>query len=73
MITQDNGELLQLSGLRSPYPGKIGVIEEQAYADLILVDGNPLIDFSSITNPEKHLLLIMKNGQVFNNIIETKK
>lgn len=72
MITQDNGELLQLSGLRSPYPGKIGVIEEQAYADLILVDGNPLIDLSLITNPEKNFLLIMKNGQVFKNIIETK-
>ena len=29
-------------GLRSPYPGKLGVVEEGALADLILVDGNPL-------------------------------
>ena len=50
MITQDNGELLQLSGLRSPYPGKLGVVEEQALADLLLVDGNPLKDLSIITN-----------------------
>ncbi|MEQ7799371.1 amidohydrolase family protein [Pedobacter sp. ASV1-7] len=73
MITQDNGELLQLSGLRSPYPGKIGIIEEQAYADLILVDGNPLKNLSLITNPEKNFLLIMKNGKVYKNTIKTKK
>jgi imidazolonepropionase-like amidohydrolase len=73
MITQDNGELLQLSGLRSPYPGKIGVIEEQAYADLLLVDGNPLKNLSLITNPEKNFLLIMKNGQIYKNTIKTKK
>jgi len=71
MITQDNGELLQLSGLRSPYPGKIGVIEEQAYADLLLVDGDPLKDLSLITNPEKNFLLIMKNGQIYKNTITT--
>ncbi|WP_316749341.1 amidohydrolase family protein [Pedobacter gandavensis] len=70
MITQDNGELLQLSGLRSPYPGKIGLIEEQAYADLLLVDGNPLKNLSLITNPEKNFLLIMKNGQIFKNTIK---
>jgi len=73
MITQDNGELLQLSGLRSPYPGKIGVIEEMAYADLLLVDGNPLENLSLITNPEKNFLLIMKNGQIYKNTIKTKK
>ncbi|SDK56915.1 Imidazolonepropionase [Pedobacter sp. ok626] len=73
MITQDNGELLQLSGLRSPYPGKIGVIEENAYADLLLVDGNPLKDLSLITNPEKNFLLIMKNGHVYKNTIKIKK
>lgn len=70
MITQQNGELLQLSGLRSPYPGKIGVIEEQAFADLLLVDGDPLIDLSLITNPEKNFLLIMKNGEIFKNTLK---
>lgn len=73
MITQDNGELLQLSGLRSPYPGKIGIIEEQAYADLLLVDGNPLKNLSLIANPEKNFLLIMKNGQIYKNTINGKK
>lgn len=70
MITQQNGALLQLSGLRSPYPGKIGVIEEQAFADLLLVDGDPLKDLSLITNPEKNFLLIMKNGEIFKNTLK---
>lgn len=73
MITQDNGELLQLSGLRSPYPGKLGVIEEQALADLILVDGNPLKDLSLIVNPDKNFLVIIKDGQIYKNTIKTKK
>ena len=72
MITQDNGELLQLSGLRSPYPGKLGVVEEQALADLILVDGDPLKDLSIIANPEKNFLIIMKNGEIYKNTIKTK-
>lgn len=73
MITQDNGELLQLSGLRTPYPGKLGVIEEQALADLILVDGNPLKDLSLIAKPEKKFLLIIKDGKIYKNNIEPKK
>ncbi|MDR0230322.1 MAG: amidohydrolase family protein [Flavobacteriaceae bacterium] len=73
MVTQDNAELLQLSGLRSPYPGKLGVIEEKAYADLLLVDGNPLKDLSLIANPEKNFLVIMKDGKIYKNTIKTKK
>ncbi|MGO3707355.1 MAG: amidohydrolase family protein [Mesonia hippocampi] len=72
MITQDNAELLQLSGLRSPYPGKLGVIEEQALADVLLVDGNPLKDLSLIANPEKSFLVIIKNGKIYKNTLKTK-
>ena len=39
MATSTNAELLALSGLRNPYPGKLGVIEEGAFADLLVVDG----------------------------------
>ncbi|WP_291078607.1 MULTISPECIES: hypothetical protein [unclassified Empedobacter] len=65
--------MLQLSGLRSPYPGKLGVVEEQALADLILVDGNPLKDLSLIANPDKNFLVIIKGGQIYKNTIKTKK
>lgn len=73
MVTQDNGELLQLSGLRNPYPGKLGVVEEQALADLLLVDGNPLKDLTLIANPEKNFLVIIKDGQIFKNTLTSKK
>jgi imidazolonepropionase-like amidohydrolase len=67
MATRNNGELLALSGKRSPYSGKLGVIEEGALADLILVDGNPIQSLELLTEPEKNLLLIMKNGIVYKN------
>ena len=35
MATSTNAELLQLSGKRNPYPGKLGVVEEGALADLL--------------------------------------
>lgn len=44
MVTSVNAELLALSGPRNPYPGKLGVVEEGALADLLLVDGDPLAD-----------------------------
>ncbi|MFD2744681.1 MULTISPECIES: metal-dependent hydrolase family protein [Sphingobacterium] len=70
MITQDNAELLQLSGLRSPYPGKLGVIEEQALADLLLVDGDPLKNLELLSNPKKNFLLIIKDGKIYKNTLQ---
>lgn len=70
MATSVNAELLALSGPRNPYQNKLGVIEEGAYADLILVDGNPLENINLIADPEKNFLLIMKDGIIFKNTIK---
>ncbi|RDI99404.1 amidohydrolase family protein [Dyella solisilvae] len=67
MATGANGELLALSGDRSPYRGKLGVVEEGALADLLLVDGDPLKDIKLIEDPAKNFLVIMKDGRVFKN------
>lgn len=67
MATSTNGELLALSGLRNPYPGKIGVVEEGALADLLLVDGNPLEDIRLVADPDKNFLVIMKDGRIYKN------
>lgn len=67
--TSTNAELLQLSGLRSPYQGRLGVIEEGAYADLLLVDGDPIADIDLLTDPERNFLIIMKDGRVYKNIL----
>jgi imidazolonepropionase-like amidohydrolase len=65
MATGTNAELLTLSGKRNPYPGKLGVVEEGAYADLLLVDGNPLEDLSLVADPDKNFLVIMKDGRIY--------
>lgn len=70
MVTHDNGELLQLSGLRSPYPGKLGTVEEGALADLILVDGDPIKDLKLLADPDKNFLVIMKDGQIYKNTLQ---
>jgi len=67
MATSANGELLQLSGLRNPYPGKLGVVEEKALADLVLVEGNPLDDINLIADPAKNFKVIMKDGRIYKN------
>jgi imidazolonepropionase-like amidohydrolase len=69
MATSTNAELLDLSGKRNPYPGKLGVVEEGALADLLLVDGNPLEDVTLIADPEKNFVIIMKDGKIYKNTI----
>jgi len=64
MATVTNAELLALSGARNPYPGVLGVVEEGALADLILVNGNPLDDIQLLAAPETAFALIMKQGDV---------
>ena len=69
--TSTAGELLALSGPRNPYPdGPLGVIREGAYADLILVNGNPLEDLDLIADAEANFDLIMKDGKIYKNQID---
>lgn len=71
MATSTNAELLALSGPRMPYQdGPLGVIVEGAYADLILVDGNPLEDIDLVADPHGNFDLIMKDGVIFKNEID---
>ena len=72
MATSTNGELLALSGLRSPYAGKLGVVQEGALADLLLVDGNPLENIKLIEDPAKNFVVIMKDGKVYKNLLASR-
>lgn len=70
MATSSNAELLRMSGKRDPYKkGKLGEISVGAYADLILVNGNPLENIKLVENPDSNFLLIMKDGVVYKNIL----
>ena len=63
--TRTNAELLALSGKRSPYAGKLGVVEQGALADLLLVEGNPLENIKLIAEPAKNFKVIMKGGRIY--------
>src|SRR5215471_6690205 len=71
MATGINAQLLTLSGKRNPYPGRLGVVQEGALADLLLVDGDPLSNIALIGDPEKNLLVIMKDGRVYKNLTDS--
>jgi imidazolonepropionase-like amidohydrolase len=58
--TRINAELLNEGG-------KLGIIAPNAYADLLVVEGNPLRDLTILTNPQKNLKLIMKGGVIYKN------
>jgi imidazolonepropionase-like amidohydrolase len=76
------GELLTMSGKANPYPaGKLGVIEKGAYADILVVDGNPLEEISVVGgNPKWYdaeprgpniptIRIIMKDGRIYKNTL----
>ncbi len=67
LVTHDNAQLLALSGNRSPYQGRLGVVEEGALADLILVNGDPLANFELVADPATNFAMIMKDGRIYKN------
>jgi len=80
-MTSTPGQLAQLTGQTNPYPGTLGVIEEGAYADILLVDGNPLEDLAAIgadsgwfdaeprTQNVESIRIIMKDGKIYKNTL----
>jgi imidazolonepropionase-like amidohydrolase len=55
--------------LRNPYPGKLGVVEQGALADLLVVDGNALENLDLVADPAARFLVIMKDGRIYKNTI----
>jgi imidazolonepropionase-like amidohydrolase len=69
MATSGNAELLAMSGLRNPYPGKLGVVQEGALADLLLVNGDPLANLKLVEDPARNFVVIMKDGRLHKNLL----
>lgn len=70
MATGTNAELLEMSGKRDPYyPNHIGVVQEGALADLLLVDGDPLQNIKLVADPDKSFVIIMKDGKIYKNTL----
>jgi imidazolonepropionase-like amidohydrolase len=69
--TSIGAELVELSGMRNRFrEGKLGVIQVGAYADLVIVDGNPLEDVSILSDYVNNIELIMKDGIVYKNTLK---
>jgi imidazolonepropionase-like amidohydrolase len=82
-MTSDAGKLMALTGDMNPYPdAALGVINVGAYADIILVDGNPLEDLSLVGASPKMfgvesrptpsvdtIPLVMKDGLIVKNTL----
>jgi imidazolonepropionase-like amidohydrolase len=69
IATSVNGELMAMSGPRNPYDGKLGVIEEGALADLLVIDGNPIEEIQLVADPDKNFMVIMKNGKIYKDTL----
>jgi imidazolonepropionase-like amidohydrolase len=82
-MTSIGGQLAALTGKNNPYPGKLGVIENGAYADILIVDGNPLEDITVLGGNPKNfdapdrkageietMRLIMKDGKIYKNTLK---
>lgn len=67
--TADNAALLRLSGPRAPYDGALGVVEKGAFADMLLVEGDPTQDLRLLADPAKNLRVIMKDGRIHKNTL----
>ena len=70
IATSQNYQIFKRSGPRDPYPGDNGVVREGAYADLLLVDGNPLENIDLIADPHTNFVIIMKDGVIYKNTLE---
>ena len=71
MATSTNAELLLMCDPRNPYTdGPLGVIKEGAYADIILVDGNPLKNLKLVADPHTNFVVIMKDGKIYKNTLK---
>jgi hypothetical protein len=61
--------LFKLCTYRNPYPeGKIGVLEAGSFADILLINGNPVEDLDLLTDKD-NIKLIMKDGKIFKNTL----
>lgn len=73
IATSGNCELFALSGERNPYKdAKLGVLQRGAWADMLLVDGDPTQNIDLLIDYDRNLSVIIKNGQVWKNMLSSR-
>ena len=72
MVTTGNAALFRLSGERDPYKeARLGEITVGAWADLLLVNGDPTKDLGVLGDPAANLAVIVKDGVVVKNTVSS--
>ncbi|MGB8391131.1 amidohydrolase family protein [Mycobacterium sp.] len=70
MVTSGNASLLRLARERDPYKAaRLGEITPGAWADLLLIDGDPTADLSLLADPANNIVVIVKDGVVVKNTL----
>ncbi|AQT81324.1 amidohydrolase [Mycolicibacterium litorale] len=68
MVTSGNAELLRLAGERDPYKAaRLGEITAGAWADVLLVNGDPTVDLKVLADADTGISVIVKDGVIVKN------
>ncbi|MEP5566493.1 MAG: amidohydrolase family protein [Halioglobus sp.] len=68
--TSSAGKWLMKTGPKNPYKdAQLGTLKEGSYADVILVDGNPL-EGTEVLVDSNNVVLVMKDGKIFKNQLD---
>lgn len=70
IVTSGNCALFERSGKRNTYrAAPLGVVKEGAWADMLIVRGNPLQNIELLADHKQNLLAIIKNGVIYKNLL----
>lgn len=70
MVTSGNAALFRLAGERDPYrEARLGEITVGAWADLLVINGDPTRDLGVLADPAGTLAVIVKDGVVVKNTV----
>lgn len=70
MVTSGNADLFRLCGERDPYgSARIGEITTGAWADMLLINGDPTTDLNLLADPGPNIALIVKDGVIVKNML----
>ena len=67
--TGNVNDLIKLTTYQNPYPeGEIGVLKKGSFADILVIQGNPVEDLELLYDVN-NIQLIMKDGKVYKNTL----
>ncbi len=70
MVTSGNAALFRMAGERDPYrSARLGELTVGAWADVLLISGDPTTDLTLLADPARNIALIVKDGVIVKNAL----